>query len=123
MGSIHEASCACGYTTNVTIGGGRYNFHEKSLFPFYCMHCGLVHVNTALLNKQSTVTECPKCGDPNATQYGVAPVSRQTALNTQRTTSFALEWGSRKAAKAGNLCPACRKMTLKFSDTPDLLFD
>jgi len=116
MGSIYDASCDCGFEKDVKVGGGRESFHKNSVFPFYCATCGMVSVNVAKLKPECTSTDCPKCGTPDAVQYGVSPVSKKTG-------SVALKWGNRQAKASGNLCPSCKKMTLKFSSSPSVLFD
>jgi hypothetical protein len=35
----------------------------------------------------------------------------------------ALQWVRREASESWHFCPACHKMTLKFSLMPSLLFD
>lgn len=66
----HQATCHCGFNTQITVGGTMSNFLEDSRFPFYCEHCGLVEVNTAL-----TTAVCPNCGSAGIAQYGRPPVS------------------------------------------------
>ena len=128
MGSIHEASCECGFQKEVTVGGGRHSFRDKSSFPFYCTHCGMVNVNVAQLADGITETSCPTCGAAGAVQYGVPPVSmhdtRPKLVNFRvRKKQAALQWWKREASESGHLCPACHKMTLKFSLMPSILFD
>jgi predicted RNA-binding Zn-ribbon protein involved in translation (DUF1610 family) len=47
------------------VGGDMTTGMDDSRFPFYCAHCGLVDVNTAL-----AVSECPNCGTADIAQYG-----------------------------------------------------
>lgn len=127
MGSIHEASCECGFKTDVTVGGGRYG--SKSYFPFYCPTCGLVEVNTTPLKRDSSLATCPHCNTAGIVQYGAPPVSLYD-MRPGKAWQFwrekpqaALQWGSREAAENGHLCPACQKMTLTFSPMPSIMFD
>lgn len=135
MGSVYKSFCACGYTSDVTVGGSRGNFLEESWFPFYCEQCGLVSVNIAQLPDNQVVTKCPTCQTKGCTQYGVPPVStydlrdtpwwrRLFTPRTARTESpTSIQWGNRKASEEGHRCPACREMSLRFSRSPSLMFD
>jgi hypothetical protein len=135
MGSVHTAACQCGFTSDVTVGGGRRSFRENSKFPFYCACCGLVAVNVAPLSDSQTDVECPTCRSQRAIQYGVRPVSEHDLIRDRKRfwqfwkkaeavlTDGALEWGNRKAALKGHTCPACKAMTLEFSRYPNILFD
>jgi predicted Zn-ribbon and HTH transcriptional regulator len=104
MGSIHEVSCDCGYHGEVTVGGGRSDFRTNAPFPYYCKRCGLVEANTA---KNPVV--CPTCSSEDIHQYGKPPVSTEIP-----GVYAAFEHFSLKAYEKGNLCPACKKMTLVF---------
>lgn len=137
MGSVHTASCECGFTADVTIGGDRMTFLQESYYPFYCQSCGLVEVNVAPLARDCTETVCPHCHAAGATQYGVPPVSLHDMRRTpdkakgrfwkkqkpQTRPQAALQCWSREASESGHLCPACHKMTLKFSLMPSVMFD
>lgn len=135
MGSVHTATCECGFASDVTVGGGRRTFLEQSKFPFYCQRCGLVGVNVAKLSDKVVSTACPQCESDGATQYGVRPVSVHDMRWKPRwfweiwkkdeppPPDSVLSWGGRGATEAGHRCPACRKMTLKFSRFPKLMFD
>ncbi len=137
MGSVHTASCQCGFTTDVTVGGGRMTFHQDSKFPFYCQSCGLVAVNVAPLARDCTETTCPQCNAEGAVQYGVPPVSLHDMRRSpgklvsqfwekqkpQEKHWAALQWGSREASESGHLCPACHQITLKFSIMASVMYD
>ena len=93
-------------------------FSENSTFPYYCQHCGLVGANIAKLITQSVSSTpsntnkatCPKCGNTNIDQYGKPPAS----IPSNKKEFPALQaWGF-KANGRGNLCPACKQMTLDF---------
>lgn len=132
MGSIHKAGCECGYSKEVTVGSTKAAFWTRSYFPFYCKNCGLVEVNVAVVPDEVTAVTCPQCNAAPAVQYGVPPVS----LHDMRPKSCEVDQGHvaprkqvalqrwrREASEGGHLCPACLKMTLKFSLMPRIIFD
>lgn len=104
------AECECGFEKSITIGGSRSSFAEYSLFPFFCDKCGLVEVN---ITQKSLI--CPTCKSKDITPYGTPPVSLPSKY-------MKIDWMDYKAPENGNLCPACRKMTLRFGG-PSVLFD
>lgn len=113
MGSIHKASCVCGYEIDVTVGGDMSSYLENEPFPYYCKSCGLVEANTALKNPV-----CPSCKSTDIHQYGRPPIS-----SIPQTKNWpALQNFNFSADREGNLCPACKAMTLVFSG-PIVLFD
>jgi predicted RNA-binding Zn-ribbon protein involved in translation (DUF1610 family) len=136
MGSVHNASCPCGYTDEVTIGGGRLTFLDQSAFPFYCSDCGLVEVNVAKLSDHCTEAPCPSCGKENITRYGIPPVSlydlrpppakkfwQVWRKKWSPSHSGALRCWNLEASESGHICPSCREMTLKFDRHSSILFD
>ena len=134
MGSVHRAYCECGFSEDVTIGGGRHHFLTNSSFPFYCNACGLVSVNIAPLPDDAIKTTCPKCGESDCTQYGIPPVSLvdlrpkpwwkfQRKDHSDAQESAAITWGNREATEKGHICPKCKKMSMRFSNMPSLMFD
>jgi predicted RNA-binding Zn-ribbon protein involved in translation (DUF1610 family) len=104
MRSKHKATCQCGYLTEITVGGDMSTQLQDSRFPFYCRHCGLVEVNTAL-----TTPVCPNCGTADIAQYGQPPVSVVHSHKYSAPREFSLA-----ADATGNLCPQCKGMTLVF---------
>ncbi len=113
MGSINRVSCECGYTSTVRVGGGMKTHNEHSVFPFYCKNCGIVEVNI-----HGNTSECPYawCKSIDIHPYGKEPISK----GADRFP--AIQWGEYKAYRNGNLCPECKKFTLKFSG-PEIMFD
>jgi len=118
MGAVHEATCPCGFSGRVKVGGGMFNFPEYWPFPFYCKRCGLVEVNTAKSTPANpTKPVCPKCGDADINQYGLPPVSEiSPSKNPALSTWLGIDSCTR------NFCPACKKMTLVFH-SPSIFFD
>jgi hypothetical protein len=122
MSSTHHATCKCGFSKTLNVGGLMSSYHEDSRFPFYCQHCGLVEANIAeFIGKSmadassSNKTEiqnaptCPHCGNTHIDQYGKPPAS----IPSKNQTRTLQAWGF-EANKEGNLCPACKEMTLVF---------
>ena len=122
MSSDHEATCKCGFEKTINVGGLMSGFEKDSRFPFYCKHCGLVEANIAEFigntmaepssDKQVEIQNtpsCPHCGSTHIDQYGKLPAS----LTLKKQTKTLQAWGFR-ANREGNLCPACKEMTLVF---------
>ncbi len=111
MGNISKATCLCGYSKTVTVGGNRQDYLTDSRFPFYCEKCGLVEVNIRNQN-----LNCPKCSSFEIKQYGKHPVS------IEKDSYPSIQCNNYGAHKADNLCPKCHKMTLVFQ-SPHIFFD
>ena len=122
MASEHKAICKCGFSKTINVGGMMGGFRDDSRFPFYCQHCGLVEANIAKFIgksmadpssiKQSasqSVPVCPQCGSLHIDQYGRPPAS----ISSKKQTPTLQAWGFH-ANREGNLCPACKEMTLVF---------
>jgi predicted RNA-binding Zn-ribbon protein involved in translation (DUF1610 family) len=118
MGSSHLAHCTCGYETEVNVGGGMRDFRTESYFPHYCVTCGLVEVNIAKSDDTGVAPLCPKCGSSGIHEYGTKAVALPIEKNR-----VALEWDPHQAMEKGNLCPACKQMTLVFDCMPSILSD
>ena len=104
MGSKHLATCHCGFTQEVTVGGNRSDYLTHSPFPFYCVNCGLVDANMA-----DSELRCPKCGNVDMHQYGIPPMS----LPVDEPNWTVMAWRNR-INKDGSFCPECHQMTLVF---------
>ncbi len=72
MGTAHTAHCICGFKTELTVGGT--SRAHNATFPFYCDTCGLVSVNTDMVD-QGELAKCPVCDGTDVHQYGKAPAS------------------------------------------------
>lgn len=108
MGSKHTASCECGFSTEVSVGGSRSSFTTHSYFPFLCKQCGIVSVNVA---KENIV--CPTCQSEDVEQYGVEGASD---LKLKQSNPYPrLQNYDREAFQNGHKCPQCKKFTLTFS--------
>lgn len=113
MSTGHVVSCACGYKTEIVVGGLRSNFRERSLFPHLCTTCGLVSVNI-----QVKPHACPKCNGKEVKRYGLSPLS---IVDNKDEIPAIQCWKYRVYGKK-NLCPSCGKHDLVFS-SPTAFFD
>lgn len=103
MGSVHKATCDCGFQVDIAVGGTMAGYRRHAAFPFHCGRCGLVGANTV-----PAVPRCPRCRSAEIQPYGRPPVSLDSGAGT------VLGWGAFSARATGNLCPNCQKMTLVF---------
>jgi RNA polymerase subunit RPABC4/transcription elongation factor Spt4 len=112
MGSQVIASCDCGLQATILIGCGMLDFPNVCLFPAHCKHCKRV-VEANLARKPVC---CPDCGDADVTSYGdSAPIGADESDEVAR-------WGELRLKDVPYLCPACERMTLRFSPS-GLLWD
>lgn len=111
MGQIQSASCACGFSSTITVGGGMRDFQTNAPFPHYCKTCGLVNANM-----QADPIACPTCQSQEVIAYGQPPISLPSEGRP------GVEWGGYKAPRTGNLCPKCKEMTLEF-EPATIMFD
>jgi hypothetical protein len=114
MGSLHKASCSCGFETSVVVGGNRETYMEESTFPFYCEEDGLISINF----REKPYT-CSFCNSIDIKQYGQPPVSLPPTVEFPWPAIQAWDF---QAYREGNLCPKCKKMTLIFGGA-EILFD
>ena len=110
MGSIHQASCPCGFQQSVTVGGSMSSYKTEARFPFYCQTCGLVNVNIC-----ERKLSCPECHSHAIKAYG------SQAISPQQTSDREVSWASYSAGRAGHLCPKCNHSHLSFD--LQILFD
>ena len=105
MGRDAIASCECGFTATVPIGGGQLDFLTTFYFPALCKKCnGLVRVN--LLEKSMS---CPKCRST-----GVVPYDQPELIKVEGPNR--LEWDDRYLTDGAYFCPGCGQFTLTFKD-------
>lgn len=135
MGSIAEAVCICGFSRKCTFGGTMSSFMEDGRFPYWCHRCGLVSANV-----QNLPIICPECEASDIIQYGTNDDEQQPGYSVLILIRFLLtrtwpkgvvsipkgtaaisDW-PRRVPMEFNLCPSCRKMTLKFLPC-DVFFD
>ncbi len=107
MGAVYKASCACGFTSQVTDGGSRATFLETNMRPHYCERCGIVECNVAPQRPNFDLPICcPKCKSENVIAYGT------NLLNKNKEKKFQLPEIS--FYRSENLCPACKNYSLEF---------
>ena len=108
ISSTHTASCPCGFSTSVQVGGMRSSFSTYSTFPYLCEKCGIVDVNV-----KAEGIACPICESENINQYGTEKVSD---LSRKQMHEFSrLQNHHREAFQDWHKCPACKNFTLSFS--------
>lgn len=106
MGLDAIASCECGYTATVPVGGGQLDFLTTFYFPALCKKCnGLVTVN---LKKKSP--SCPKCRSTKVVPYDQAELVKEEGSNQ------VVEWDDRHLTDGAYYCPGCSQFTLTFKD-------
>ncbi len=65
MGTIVDASCKCGYTTSMFLGGGFHDFTNRNSFPYLCMECS----DLVVLNSMDPKPCCNRCKGSAVTPY------------------------------------------------------
>ncbi len=65
MGTIIEATCECGYTTRMFLGGGFHDFTECNAFPYFCAECS----DLTVLNSMDAKPCCGQCQGSAVTSY------------------------------------------------------
>ena len=111
MGTWVSAECACGFTAEASVGGGKRNFTRVCEFPCLCAACdSMVSVN--LLAAQ------PKC--PTCKSMALTPYDAHT-LSDHSSELIVADWDMRsqlgrclKLTKSNYICPKCTKPRLSF---------
>lgn len=65
MGTIIEASCACGYSKHMGLGGGFLDSTERNAFPYLCRECS----DIVVLNAMDAAPRCSQCHGAAVTSY------------------------------------------------------
>lgn len=114
MGAMAEASCECGYTSSLFLGGGRATFETECWFPAYCRACrALVESNL----RAQPVT-CPECGATDVVTYDAPELIG--AKGKREIFSWEVDESSGRTLSLTDgryLCPACQKPQLRFQHT------
>ena len=111
MGEGLTASCECGFSQLVCVGGGKTNHMTFCTFPCFCGRCHrIVQVN--LLEK---VLECPECQGTNVTPYDDPRLSESAGQSVVTSWNMKEELGKALVlTDAKYKCPKCGKMSLAF---------
>lgn len=113
MGSWVKAECACGYTAEASIGGGKRNFTRVCEFPCLCTAChSMVSVNLL-----ATDPTCPACSSSALTPFDAHE------LNDHSSDLVVADWDMRgqlgrclELTRSRYLCPKCLQTTLVFDE-------
>jgi DNA-directed RNA polymerase subunit RPC12/RpoP len=120
MGMVVIATCECGVSETIPVGGGINNFRKLCLFPCLCEQCHKV-VPANLLDKKKM--ECPNCNAPNPIPYDDPRLSGSAGGEMVFAYDLLKRIGRDPELTDGNyLCPKCGKMSLHFSKD-ELLWD
>lgn len=113
MGSMVLASCDCGYSAEMPLGGGMMNFDSLCAFPAYCRDCREMHG----VNLLASPVACRRCGGVDVVPYD------DESLVGVRGDSEVFSWrvdGLRghvpRLTDGRYFCPGCRQMGLRFRE-------
>jgi hypothetical protein len=110
MGSLVTASCDCGYSVSLQLGGGMANFEALCLFPVYCHAChALVEANVL-----DSPIICPGCGGSDVVAYDAPDLIGEPGK--QEVFSWHIRGRSLYLSSGCYLCPECQQMRLRFED-------
>ncbi len=114
MGSEVMASCKCGLSENILIGGGMLTFTTTCLFPCYCDSCN----NVVEVNLLSEDKECPHCRSKAIISYDDPSMIKSAGDNIVASWNMEQKIGRELIITNGSyLCPKCKKPNLKFEDS------
>ncbi len=139
MGAMARASCDCGYTTPLLLGGGMASFETVCLFPLYCRSCRALEC----ANVFESPLVCPECKGVDVLAYDapeladhnfhsapddvgevdvLADDAPEPADEPGRREVFSWHVGDRigrtlRLTNGRYLCPACQRMSLQFENT------
>jgi len=110
MGALLTASCDCGYSANLQLGGGMANFETVCLFPVYCGDCrALVEVNIL----ESRIN-CSQCEGSNIVAYDASELMGEPG--EEEVFSWNVRGRSLSLSNGRYFCPECQQMRLRFED-------
>jgi hypothetical protein len=114
MGAMATATCDCGYSRDLWLGGGMTNFETMCLFPIYCRGCRTLQQANLL----DSPVLCPGCGGSDVLPYDAPELIGETGVG--RVFNWNLGKRSRRVLTLSDgryLCPACQQTQLRFKAT------
>ena len=114
MGAMATASCKCGYSSHLTLGGGRATFETECWFPVYCRACRALGESN-LLGQPVT---CPTCGGSDVVPYDAPELVGKRGHREVFSWNMDEQLGRTLRLTDGSyLCPACQQTQLRFQHT------
>ncbi len=114
MGAMAQASCGCGYSGSIRLGGGMLNFETVCLFPIYCRTCQTLQTT----NLFESPVKCNKCDGTDVTVYDDPELLGEPG--TRKVFSWDTEKQLGRVLRLSDgryLYPACGQMRLRFQRT------
>jgi ribosomal protein L37AE/L43A len=109
LGDIIEAKCECGFSAEIFVGGGKFNFKTYCGFPFYCNNCKTLYCGNYL--KEEWL--CKNCNSSDVLPYN------NDSLREHTSNKVIFGWNVNEKrfelTDDNYLCPSCHKFSLKFS--------
>lgn len=113
MGSKVIATCDCGLSEGILIGGGMLNFTTTCLFPCCCKSCN----NVVEVNLLFEDMKCPQCGSKDVIPYDNPSMVKSVGNELIASWNKKDELGRVLEITNGSYwCPKCKRPTLKFED-------
>jgi Zn finger protein HypA/HybF involved in hydrogenase expression len=110
MGASVAASCPCGYSTEMMIGGLK-GYPRLCLFPAYCEECEVL----LPVNLVDTPIICPGCQKSRVMPYYADRLQGEPGTRIVASCGTAEEQPREFELTDGTyLCPACKRTTLRF---------
>lgn len=111
MGTMVNASCDCGYSSRLSLGGGRTTFETNCWFPVYCRACRMLE-EANLLAQPIT---CPSCGASDVVPYDAPELIGTPGGEEVFSWNMTARLGRTLHLTDGRyLCPACQTTQLQF---------
>lgn len=107
MGTMIQAKCECGFSSDEIFQGSGMIETRKDMEPAYCEKCHRLVV----LNYLDLKPHCPHCR--SEVRFYNNP-SLQRTPNKKKTDNEFIRWGNFLLPDAEYLCPQCGKMTMRF---------
>jgi RNA polymerase subunit RPABC4/transcription elongation factor Spt4 len=109
MGDIIIAKCDCGFSQQLSVGGGRLNYQTYCGFPYYCKNCKTLFNNNYLAEEHF----CGNCNSADVLPYDND--SLRAHIRDEAVFGWNLDGKTIYLTDDNYLCPQCQNFTLKFS--------